>query len=117
MSRRIDPRIIGWMRAHRSELREAYRLEFGTDEPPAPEPLPVRGSTVGLTEKQGTAYRFICDYADERGHTPSYDEIGAALGLASKSGVHRIVTALEERGRIRRRPNRARAIEIVETRP
>ena len=83
-----------------------------------PAPVPVaRASTVGLTEKQGEAYRFMCDFADEHGHAPSYDEIGAALGLASKSGVHRIVTALEERGRIRRLPNRARAIEIVEARP
>ena len=117
MNRRLSPMIVGWMRANPAELKEAYRLHFGTTKAPPPEPAPPCPSTVGLTEKQGDAYRFICGYAHERGCTPSYDEIGAALGLASKSGVHRIVTALEERGRIRRLPNRARAIEIVEKRP
>jgi SOS-response transcriptional repressor LexA len=50
----------------------------------------------------------------ESGSAPSYDEIGKAIGLASKSGVHRLVTGLEDRGMIRRIPGRARAIEIVD---
>ncbi|WP_422569974.1 LexA family protein [Antarcticirhabdus aurantiaca] len=117
MKRLPSKKMIALMRAYPGELAEAYRQQFGTSEPPPAPPPPARVSTVGLTEKQGNAYRFICDYADEHGHTPSYGEIGMALGLASKSGVHRIVTALEERGRIRRMPNRARAIEIVEAGP
>lgn len=44
---------------------------------------------------------------------PSFQQIADALGLRAKSGVHRIVTALEEQGRIRRRPGRARALEVV----
>lgn len=68
----------------------------------------------GLTARQRDALVFIQKYTTENdGIPPSFDDIKSALGLGSKSGVHRIVTALEERGRIRRLPQRARAIEIV----
>lgn len=67
-----------------------------------------------LTHRQADALRFIQAFTTESGGAgPSYDEIKDALGLASKSGVNRLLKALEERGRIRRLPHRARAIEII----
>lgn len=63
--------------------------------------------------RQNDCLRFIQRTMDERGLAPSYDEIGAALGLASKSGVHRLVTGLEDRGAIRRIPGKPRAMEIL----
>ncbi|KQZ49740.1 hypothetical protein ASD54_12440 [Rhizobium sp. Root149] len=70
--------------------------------------------TGGLTHQQADTLRFIQAFITESGGAgPSYDEIKDALGLASKSGVNRLLKALEERGRIRRLPHRARAIEII----
>ena len=66
-----------------------------------------------LTPKQYELLNFIHQRMKERGIPPSYDEMKEALGLRSKSGIHRLITALEERGFIRRLPHRARAIEIV----
>jgi repressor LexA len=66
-----------------------------------------------LTRKQYELLRFIQDRLREDGVPPSFDEMKEALDLRSKSGIHRLITALEERGFIRRLPNRARAIEIV----
>jgi len=66
-----------------------------------------------LTPKQYELLNFIHQRVKERGIPPSYDEMKEALGLRSKSGIHRLITALEERGFIRRLPHRARAIEIV----
>jgi len=66
-----------------------------------------------LTPKQYELLQFIYQRVKERGIPPSYDEMKDALGLRSKSGIHRLITALEERGFIRRLPHRARAIEIV----
>ena len=66
-----------------------------------------------LTPKQYELLSFINQRMKERGIPPSYDEMKEALGLRSKSGIHRLITALEERGFIRRLPHRARAIEIV----
>ena len=66
-----------------------------------------------LTRKQLELLRFIKRRMDEDGVPPSFDEMKDALELASKSGIHRLVKALEERGYIRRLPNRARAVEIV----
>jgi repressor LexA len=57
--------------------------------------------------------RFIHERLKEAGVPPSFDEMKDALDLRSKSGIHRLITALEERGFIRRLPNRARAIEVV----
>jgi repressor LexA len=66
-----------------------------------------------LTPKQYELLKFIHQRVKERGIPPSYDEMKEALGLRSKSGIHRLITALEERGFIRRLPHRARAIEII----
>lgn len=66
-----------------------------------------------LTRKQLELLRFINDRVKEAGVPPSFDEMKDALDLRSKSGIHRLITALEERGFIRRLANRARAIEIV----
>lgn len=70
--------------------------------------------TAGLTPAQSKALAFIERHITANGVSPSFDEIAEGLGLASKSGVHRLVVGLEERGRIRRMPDRARSIEIVE---
>jgi repressor LexA len=66
-----------------------------------------------LTRKQHELLRFIHDRLREDGVPPSFDEMKDALDLRSKSGIHRLIMALEERGFIRRLPNRARAIEVV----
>jgi repressor LexA len=73
-----------------------------------------------LTAKQRELLMFIDRRLGESGISPSFDEMREALDLKSKSGVHRLVSALEERGFIRRLPNRARALEVVklpESRP
>src|SRR6202035_4878679 len=66
-----------------------------------------------LTRKQYELLRFIRERLKESGVPPSFDEMKDALDLRSKSGIHRLITALEERGFIRRLPNRARAIEVI----
>jgi repressor LexA len=66
-----------------------------------------------LTRKQFELLRFIHERLTEAGIPPSFDEMKDALDLRSKSGIHRLITALEERGFIRRLPNRARAIEVI----
>ena len=66
-----------------------------------------------LTRKQHDLLRFIHERLKETGVPPSFDEMKEALDLRSKSGIHRLITALEERGFIRRLPNRARALEVV----
>jgi repressor LexA len=66
-----------------------------------------------LTRKQYELLRFIHERLKEAGIPPSFDEMKEALDLRSKSGIHRLITALEERGFIRRLPNRARAIEVI----
>jgi repressor LexA len=66
-----------------------------------------------LTRKQMELLRFIHERLKEAGVPPSFDEMKDALDLRSKSGIHRLITALEERGFIRRLPNRARAIEVI----
>src|SRR6478736_3647533 len=68
-----------------------------------------------LTRKQFELLRFIHERLKEAGVPPSFDEMKDALDLRSKSGIHRLITALEERGFIRRLPNRARAIEAIKT--
>ena len=73
-----------------------------------------------LTAKQRELLMFIDRRLGETGISPSFDEMREALDLKSKSGVHRLISALEERGFIRRLANRARALEVVklpETRP
>ncbi len=66
-----------------------------------------------LTRKQHELLMFIHERIKETGVSPSFDEMKDALDLASKSGIHRLITALEERGFIRRLPHRARALEIT----
>ena len=66
-----------------------------------------------LTAKQRELLLFIDARLKESGISPSFDEMREALDLKSKSGVHRLISALEERGFIRRLPNRARALEVV----
>src|SRR5215212_8106566 len=66
-----------------------------------------------LTAKQRELLLFIDNRLRENGISPSFDEMREALDLKSKSGVHRLISALEERGFIRRLPNRARALEVL----
>ncbi len=66
-----------------------------------------------LTRKQHELLMFIHERLKESGVPPSFDEMKDALDLKSKSGIHRLITALEERGFIRRLPNRARALEVI----
>jgi repressor LexA len=66
-----------------------------------------------LTRKQHELLMFIHERIKESGVSPSFDEMKDALGLASKSGIHRLITALEERGFIRRLAHRARALEVT----
>ena len=66
-----------------------------------------------LTRKQAELLRFIHERLKETGVPPSFDEMKDALDLRSKSGIHRLIMALEERGFIRRLPNRARALEVI----
>src|ERR671936_1046903 len=66
-----------------------------------------------LTRKQHELLRFIHERLKETVVPPSFGEMKEALDLASKSGIHRLITALEERGFIRRLPNRARALEVL----
>ncbi|MGL4637703.1 MAG: transcriptional repressor LexA [Beijerinckiaceae bacterium] len=66
-----------------------------------------------LTRKQSELLRLINDRLQETGVPPSFDEMKDALDLKSKSGIHRLILALEERGFIRRLPNRARALEVL----
>lgn len=66
-----------------------------------------------LTAKQHELLHFIQQKLDASGISPSFEEMKEALGLKSKSGIHRLISALEERGFLRRLPNRARALEVV----
>ena len=66
-----------------------------------------------LTRQQSALLRMIHDHVRDDGVPPSFEEMRVAIGLRSKSGVHRLITALEDRGFIRRLPRRARAIEVL----
>src|SRR4051812_41713094 len=66
-----------------------------------------------LTRKQHELICFIADRLNKTGVSPSFEEMKEALDLKSKSGVHRLISALEERGFIRRLANRARALEVL----
>jgi repressor LexA len=69
--------------------------------------------TAMLTRKQHELLMFIHERIKETGVSPSFDEMKDALDLASKSGIHRLITALEERGFLRRLAHRARALEVL----
>lgn len=66
-----------------------------------------------LTRKQHELLTFIEGHLKQYGVSPSYDEMKEALNLKSKSGIHRLITGLEERGFIRRLPHKARALEVI----
>ncbi len=66
-----------------------------------------------LTRKQHELLTYINGHLKETGYAPSFDEMKAALKLRSKSGIHRLITALEERGFLARRAHRARALEVL----
>jgi repressor LexA len=66
-----------------------------------------------LTRKQYELLMFIHERVRETGIPPSFDEMKEALDLKSKSGIHRLITALEERGFLRRMEKRARALEVL----
>src|SRR5574339_374180 len=66
-----------------------------------------------LTAKQKELLLYIHERIKETGVSPSFDEMKEALDLASKSGIHRLITALEERGFLRRLAHRARALEVL----
>lgn len=68
-----------------------------------------------LTKKQHKLLVYIQDYFLETGVCPSYEEMKIALNLKSKSGIHRLVSNLEDRGYVRRLPNRARALEVLKS--
>lgn len=69
---------------------------------------------TGLTRRQADLLKFIDEHNAEHGYSPSYSKMADALGLRSKSGIHRMIEGLEERGHITRLPNRACSITLVE---
>src|SRR5919108_1126449 len=85
----------------------------GGDSPEARAPELEKGLGIMLTRKQRELLQFIQERLGDTGISPSFDEMKDALGLKSKSGVHRLITGLEERGFIRRLPHRARALDVV----
>lgn len=73
---------------------------------------------IGLTRKQLQLLNYVRSYlAENGGVAPSFEEMKDALGIKSKSGIHRLITALIERGFIRRRPHYARTLEVIEADP
>src|SRR5215207_8347928 len=74
---------------------------------------PKREENPMLTRKQYELLMFIHERVRESGIPPSFDEMKEALDLKSKSGIHRLITALEERGFLRRMEKRARALEVL----
>jgi repressor LexA len=66
-----------------------------------------------LTKQQSKALKFINEKLKHDGFSPSYKEIGDAIGVSARSSVHQLVLGLEERGFIRRIPYRKRAIEVI----
>ena len=71
---------------------------------------------TNLTPRMRQLLEFIDEYSNRHGYSPCFDEMKEAMGLKSKSGIHRILGSLEERGCIRRRKDHPRAIEILDDR-
>ncbi|MBS0959853.1 MULTISPECIES: transcriptional repressor LexA [Acetobacter] len=67
-----------------------------------------------LTRKQYALLQFIDSYLKKTGFSPSFDEMKTAMGLRSKSGIHRLISGLEERGFLKRHHHRARALEVLQ---
>ncbi len=110
--------IDGWECTQRTALLFGARclLEHarqGTCRPARRVVSVTKGDLTMLTAKQHELIRFIQQRLEETGISPSFEEMKEALDLKSKSGVHRLISALEERGFIRRLPNRARALEVI----
>lgn len=68
---------------------------------------------ISMTEKQYALLKYLREYMADKPVAPSYEEMMNHLEVTSKSGIHRLLSALEERNHIRRIPNRARAIELL----
>jgi repressor LexA len=68
---------------------------------------------MALTRRQRQVYDFIADFVQSRGYSPSFEEIGSALGLSSLATVHKHITNLEEKGLLKRDYNRSRSIDII----
>lgn len=75
--------------------------------------LSAQRRAIGLTAKQHDLLTYIQSYVQAKGIPPSYDEMKLAVGLKSRSGIHRLIIGLEERGAIVRMAGHARAIEVV----
>lgn len=114
---------------NRSDLDEAFAssLRFAAGRIIADNPaladeivrqMVPRRADMGLTVRQRQCLGFIRGYLEMSGGiSPSYDQIGEFIGLASKSGIHRLIVGLEERGAIRRLPGQARSIQLVNNSP
>ena len=68
---------------------------------------------LGVTRRQNAVLEFVGKYCAEHGHSPSYQEIADAVGIASKSGVKRLIDGLVERGRLEMMPRRARSMVVT----
>jgi len=75
------------------------------------------GGGAMLTPRQNDCWVFLAKYTEEHGYAPSFEEMADALNVASKSNIHRLLDALEERGFIRRLRHRSRAIEVLRMPP
>ena len=74
----------------------------------------VRGVVrLGVTRRQNAVLAFVSKYCEEHGCSPSYQEIADAVGIASKSGVKRLIDGLVERGRLEMMPRRARSMVVT----
>lgn len=72
---------------------------------------------MALTKRQRQVYDYIADFVRSKGYSPSFEEIGGALGLSSLATVHKHVTNLEDKGLIKRDYNRSRSIDVLPLRP
>ena len=68
---------------------------------------------LGVTRRQNAVLEFVNSYCAEHGYSPSYQEIAAAVGISSKSGVKRLIDGLVERGRLEMMPRRARSVVVA----
>lgn len=75
----------------------------------------LAGGKGGMTARQRQLFMFVHTYIDRHGVAPSFEEMKSGLGLASKAGIHRMITGLEGRGFITHAPRRARSIRLVGT--
>src|SRR5208282_2105517 len=113
---RFPPPSCGTHREQIRIVRDFFTPNRDSRRPSGPSkqiPAQAAGDTAMLTKKQSELLRFIHERLQAEGVPPSFDEMKDALDLRSKSGIHRLIMALEERGFIRRLANRARAIEVL----